>query len=106
MTFEERVRVIVHFDELIRRGYRGGAMDYARRLGLSRGSFFRLLTNLRCDFQAPVLYSKSRQCYEYQQNGSLHFGFQLGEGKSSVDPINLLKTLQQHHEKGATSSSG
>ncbi len=106
MTFEERVKVIVHLDELIRRSYRGNAMDYARRLGLSRGSFFRLLTNLRCDFKAPVLYSRSRQCYEYQENGALHFGFQAGAGQKSTDPLNLLKAIRQRHEKGATSSSG
>lgn len=106
MTFEERVKVIVHLDDLIRRSYRGNAMDYARRLGLSRGSFFRLLTNLRSDFKAPVLYSRSRQCYEYQENGSLHFGFQLGEGRKGTDPLTLLKAIQQHHEKGPMSSSG
>lgn len=75
MTFQERTRLILQFDELIRRKYKADALGYAKKLGISRGSFFRLLSSMREEFQAPIRYEKSNQCYGYSRSGRMHFGF-------------------------------
>lgn len=79
MTFQERTRLILQLDELIRRRYKADADDYARKLGISRGSFFRLLASMRDEFQAPIRYEKTEQCYQYTRKGRMHFGF-VAEG--------------------------
>jgi hypothetical protein len=79
MTFQERTRLILQFDELIRRKYKADADDYARKLGVSRGSFFRLLACMRDEFQAPIRYEKTEQRYHYTRKGRMHFGF-VAEG--------------------------
>lgn len=75
MTFQERAQLILQFDELIRRKYKADAAGYAAKLGVSRGSFFRLLTSLREELQAPVRYDKVHQCYRYTRPGRVHVGF-------------------------------
>lgn len=75
MTFQERTRIVLQFDDLIRRKHRADAAGYARKLGISRGSFFRLLASMRDEFQAPIHYEKTSQCYQYTAKGRMHFGF-------------------------------
>ncbi|MBL7850814.1 MAG: hypothetical protein JNN04_07930 [Cyclobacteriaceae bacterium] len=75
MTFQERTRLLLQFDELIRRKYKADAGGYARKLGISRGSFFRLLACMREEFQAPIQFEKSTQCYAYTRKGRIYIGF-------------------------------
>jgi hypothetical protein len=83
MTFQERTRIVLQFDELIRRKHKADAAGYARKLGISRGSFFRLLSSMRDEFQAPIHYEKASQCYQYTAKGRMHFGF-VSEGGDEV----------------------
>ena len=75
MTLEERLRLMIELDHLIKRKYKGSPNEYAQKLGISRSAFFRLLNFVKFEFQAPLTYNKSETRYEYEQNGVLHFGF-------------------------------
>ncbi len=75
MTFEERRRLILKFDELIRRKHRADSAGYARSLGLARGTFFRLLASLRDELGAPIRYEKVSRCYQYERDGKIFIGF-------------------------------
>lgn len=76
MNFQEKSRLLLQLDELIRRRYRGDARAYAGKLGVSRGAFFRVLSTLRDEFQAPVGYDRDAQAYIYRTPGRLLIGFQ------------------------------
>jgi len=62
-------------DKLVRRNWRGTSADYARKLNISRSSFFRLLDDVRDEFQAPLVYNKRTGKYEYKIDGRLTFRF-------------------------------
>ena len=75
MSLEEKIRLIVAFDDLIKRKIKGNACDYAKKLGISRSSFFRLLDNMREEFKAPLNHNKRENRYEYVAKGRLFIGF-------------------------------
>ena len=98
MTFQERTRLILQFDELIRRKHRADAEGYARKLGISRGSFFRLLASMRDEFQVPIRFEKSTQCYQYARKGRMYFGFieesEDGANKPAAPPKPLTPVAE------------
>jgi hypothetical protein len=104
MTFEERRRLILQFDELIRRKHRADSAGYARSLGLARGTFFRLLASLRDELGAPIRYEKVSRCYQYDRSGRIYIGFlELKvDGGDSVAPEastpagDMVKQYLQH----------
>jgi hypothetical protein len=75
MTFDERIRLIKRLDFLIKRRYKGNALDYAIKMGISRSAFFRLLDHIRNEFDSPIWYNKASGCYEYCKDGIIYFGF-------------------------------
>lgn len=75
MSFEERVRLIKTLDSLINRRYSGNSNAYATKMGISRSAFFRLLCYIKTEFEAPVRYCKTKNCYEYCTEGTMYFGF-------------------------------
>ncbi len=75
MSFEEKLKLINKFDNLIRKKVSGNACYYANKLGLSRSAFFRLLESMREEFNIPIVYSSEDQRYEYLKEGIMYFGF-------------------------------
>lgn len=71
----ERLHLMLALDKLVRRNWRGTSADYARKLNISRSSFFRLLDDVRDEFQAPLVYNKRTGKYEYKIDGRLTFRF-------------------------------
>ena len=101
MNFEEKSRLLLQLDEMIRRRYRGDARAYAGKLGVSRGAFFRVLSTLRDEFQAPVGYDRDAQSYVYKTPGRLHIGFQpSGMPPGSADPEKQDEQHQDNRQAG------
>lgn len=62
-------------DSLIRRKIPGRAEDLARRLNISRSTFFRLIEYMREELYAPVYFDASRNSYAYEMEGIIMFRF-------------------------------
>ena len=75
MSLEERIRLIKFLDSLLKRKMKGNSSDYAAKLGISRSSFFRLVDYIRLEFNAPLVYNKIENRYEYEKAGMMFFGF-------------------------------
>lgn len=75
MTLEERIRLIKVLDTLLKRKMKGNSNDYASKLGISRSAFFRLIDYVRLEFNAPLIYNKVENRYEYEKAGMMVFGF-------------------------------
>lgn len=104
MNFQEKSRLLLQLDELIRRRYRGDARAYAGKLGVSRGAFFRVLSTLRDEFQAPVGYDRDAQAYVYKTPGQLHMGFQpRGNPPSLAVPEKQDEQHQDNRQAGPAS---
>lgn len=75
MTFEERIRLIKTLENLIKLKYRGNSSDYARKLGISNATFFRLMNYIKKELNAPICYNKGHRHYEYCESRSMNLGF-------------------------------
>ncbi|HEU5290649.1 MAG TPA: hypothetical protein VFU05_08420 [Cyclobacteriaceae bacterium] len=75
MSLEEKRRLILALDTLIRSRSRGTTIEYAKRLGISKSTFFRLLDYIRNELNAPIVYDHAVGRYVYEVEGSLFFGF-------------------------------
>jgi len=75
MSLEEKVRLLLAFDVLIRSKVKGTAKDYVDRLTISKSTFFRLLDCMRNEFNARIVYDKDVGRYAYKKEGMLIFGF-------------------------------
>jgi hypothetical protein len=75
MSLEEKRRLILAFDALIRSKVPGGAEYLARRLGVSRSTFFRLLEYMREELYAPVIFDSDQNRYAYEREGIVMFRF-------------------------------
>ena len=65
---------IEHFNYLISHRMTGTPKQCAKRLGLSRSSFYEFLEDLRL-MNIPVAYNPEKKQYEYQAEGKIVFGF-------------------------------
>ena len=93
MSIEEKLKLILTFDDLVKRKLRGNGMVYAATMGIARSTFFRLLMVIRYEFNAPVVYNKERNRYEYEREGAMFFGFIT----STAMPAESLKTINGGH---------
>ncbi|MEJ7645184.1 MAG: hypothetical protein WKF87_11355 [Chryseolinea sp.] len=75
MSLEEKRRLILSLDHLIRRKTPGTAIDMSRRLGVSRSTFFRLIEYMREDLVAPVSFDEDKGRYCYAQDGIIVIRF-------------------------------
>lgn len=75
MSLEEKRRLILALDVLIRSKIPGKADYLAKRLGISRSTFFRLLEYMREELYAPVFFDAHRNRYAYEKEGIIMFRF-------------------------------
>lgn len=75
MSLEEKRRLLLAFDALIRSGFKGTPLEYAKRLKISRSTFFRLVDYMKGELQTPIHYSTDNRRYVYEKEGILLFGF-------------------------------
>jgi predicted DNA-binding transcriptional regulator YafY len=75
MSFEEKRRLLLRLDSLIRSKHKGQAEHLAKILNVSERTFYRLLNHLRSDLNAPVIYDAEVERYVYQKPGKTVIGF-------------------------------
>jgi hypothetical protein len=75
MSLEEKRRLILAFDVLIRSKVPGKAEHIARRLCISRSTFFRLIEYMREELCAPVIFDTDQNRYAYEREGIVMFRF-------------------------------
>jgi len=75
MSLEEKRRLILAFDVLIRSKVPGRAECLAKRLGVSRSTFFRLIEYMREELYAPVIFDADKNRYAYESEGIVMFRF-------------------------------
>jgi hypothetical protein len=90
MSIEEKHRVLLHFDSLLRSKIKGSGTDIASRLGVSPATFFRILDYARRELNAPIVFDQDLQRYKYQYNGMLFFGF-IPEEVVSVEKVKNIR---------------
>jgi len=73
-----------HFDYLVRHGITGTPKQCAKKLGLSKSSFYRFLEDLIL-MNIPIAYNSEMKTYEYQEDGKLIFGFEFDNDLESDD---------------------
>jgi len=84
MRLTTRINLLMRIHSLIKRKGTGTPIQFARRLDISRATLFRLLRDLKDDFEAPIQYCKSRQSYFYSSNYKFDVSFGEIEPVSSV----------------------
>lgn len=57
---------LFRIDTLIKRKATGTPIEFAQKMNLSRSGLYRYMEDLK-SLDAPVKYSKYRQCYYYEQ---------------------------------------
>lgn len=75
MSLEEKRRLILALDNLIRSKIPGKADYLAKRLGVSRSTFFRLIEYMREELYAPVFFDPHQNRYAYEKEGIIMFRF-------------------------------
>jgi DNA-binding IclR family transcriptional regulator len=75
MSLEEKRRLILALDGLIRSKATGKSEYLAKRLGISRSTFFRLIEYMREELYAPVFFDAYRNRYAYEKEGIIMFRF-------------------------------
>lgn len=75
MSLEEKRRLLLAFDALIRSNFKGTPLEYAQRLRISRSTFFRLVDYMKGELQTPVSYNADIRKYVYEKEGMLLLGF-------------------------------
>lgn len=63
-------------NHLIRRQATGTPEELAERLDISRSSLFEIISYLREEMQAPILYDKYIRSYVYEYLPKFHLGFE------------------------------
>jgi len=63
-------------DNLIRRKATGKPEDLAKRLGLSRSTLFEIISYLRGEMNAPIVYNRYNSSYEYSYPPKFYLGFE------------------------------
>jgi len=71
-------------DNLIRRKATGCPEDLAKQLELSRSTLFEIISFLRIEMNAPIIYNKYSLSYEYEYPPKFYLGFER-------DRINLAE---------------
>lgn len=97
MSHEEKRRLLIAFDALVRSKAKGTAEDFAHRLGVSR-MFFRLVKYMREELQVPIIYEDAEKRYIYEREGALVFGFVSFDlvDKEDLKKINGGENLTWH----------
>nr|WP_121273810.1 hypothetical protein [Pedobacter schmidteae] len=73
---------VITIDALIRQKSTGSPDRLAEHLKISRRTLFDTLNFMREQLDAPIVYSKVRRTYVYQDQGSLNFKYKKVEGKA------------------------
>jgi transcriptional antiterminator len=81
MSSEERRKTLLQFDKLIRKKTIGNCDVIADKLGISRRTVFRLITYMREELNAPIIFDNEKQRYAYQYTGSIIYSFVHNNGK-------------------------
>lgn len=71
----QHIELIKRMDQLIRLRATGNYKQFARRLGISNATLYRLLDVLKYDLEAPIRYNYLNESYEYEKNGSIEIRF-------------------------------
>jgi hypothetical protein len=71
----KKKELIERIDQLIRMKFSGNATVLAKRLNISRSTFFRALEDMKPNLNAPIIYIQVLNRYEYEQEGKIKFGF-------------------------------
>lgn len=66
---------VITIDALIRRKATGNPDDLAGHLNISRRTLFNTLNFMREHLEAPIVYSKCRRTYSYDNEGMFDFKF-------------------------------
>jgi predicted DNA-binding transcriptional regulator YafY len=75
MSLEEKRRLILSMDSMIRSKMPGTAEELATKLGVSRSTFFRLIEYMREELFAPIVFDVNRNRYLYEEEGVVFFRF-------------------------------
>lgn len=75
MSLEEKRRLILAMDSIIRSKVPGTAEVLAAKLNVSRSTFFRLIEYMREELFAPIVFDVNRNRYVYEQEGMVFFRF-------------------------------
>jgi hypothetical protein len=75
MSSEQKLQLIINFNHLILRKTPGTASQLAHHLGISRSTFFRLLSYMKEELRAPIKYDEYRGAYIYETEGEIIVGF-------------------------------
>ena len=78
-----------HFDYLVRHKMTGSPKQCAKRLRLSKSSFYRFLEDLIL-MNIPIAYNSEMKTYEYQEDGKLIFGFEF-DNKLKTKDLSKIK---------------
>ena len=89
MSTEQKIRLILSLNQLILRKTTGTADEIASRLGISRSTFFRLLTYMKDELNAPIKYDDCRRVYFYDRRGKIDLGF-INESSLEVSELEQL----------------
>lgn len=98
MTLGARIQLIQYLDILIKRKFKGASSDYARRLGISKATFFRLLDFIRNEYHVRLIYNAQSSCYEYEKDGILYFGFVPSNALADQGSKILRDEVRQQNE--------
>lgn len=66
---------VITIDALIRQKATGSPDCLAEHLNISRRALFDTLNFMRVQLDAPIVYSKIRRTYTYQEHGSFSFKY-------------------------------
>ena len=75
MSLEEKRRLILAFNILIRSKVPGGAEYLSKRLGISRATFLLLIEYMKEELYAPVIFDTVQNRYAYESEGIVMFRF-------------------------------
>jgi len=92
MSLEEKRRLILAFDVLIRSKVPGKADYLAKRLGISRSTFFRLIEYMREELDAPVYFNSAINRYSYEEDGIILFRF-VPNSFLNVDRVKMVSNV-------------
>lgn len=95
MSLEEKRRLILAFDVLIRSKVPGKADYLAKRLGISRSTFFRLIEYMREELDAPVFFDSVVGRYSYEEEGIILFRF-VPNSILNVDRIKKVNNVNHY----------
>jgi hypothetical protein len=88
MSIEEKTRLLLLLDDMVKRKVKGNATEYAAKMGIGRSTFFRLVQYARYELHAPLHHCPTQNRYEYQREGKLFFGFLPTDGLSIEEKKN------------------